>query len=212
MSVDACAPMRKCTLPVLMMLVFGATSAHAESHINLSCSHGRALKKTTLEDGHVRTEKQEVAAAFLIDVDLEHKTINGVYDAPYGQRVEDGSVSIGGYASKSVSEHEPGYQDTISIDRLAGKTTVTHLYLPAGDCAAQHDKVSACRMFVTTTVYDCLPAMTDFPTPIPKMIHAWEIMHRYLRLARMKQMMRHWYTSAKQRFWRIEAEELGLLR
>jgi hypothetical protein len=207
MSIGAPKSVRKCILSVLAVLLFGAASVHAESHINLICSHARMVKKTTLENGRVLTENKELAATFPIDVDLEHKTINGVYDAPGGQRLEDASISIGGFASKFASEHDAGYQDTISIDRLSGRTSVTHLYLPAGDCATRSEKAADCRMSVTTTVYRCLPAVADFPTPIPRMMRAWERLHHYLRLARIKQVMRHWYHAVKEQIWSGAGEE-----
>src|SRR5262249_29438478 len=143
---------------------------------------------------------------FLIDVDLEHKTINGIYDAPYGQRVEDASVSIGGYATKFATEHEPGYQDTISIDRLSGRAVVTHLHLPSSDFTARVGQAASCRMSVTTTTYRCSPAMTDFPTPIPRMMRLWERLHHSFQLTRMKRALRRWYTFMERQ---ISSSEVG---
>jgi hypothetical protein len=177
------------------LLLCSLASAHAENNIHLSCSHGHAVKKTTFQDGHVSTGQEDFASTFQIDVDLEHKTINGAYDAPDGQRLEDASVSIGGYASKFASEHEAGYQDTISIDRLSGRVVITHLYLPSGDCGGRADGTPACRMSITTTVYHCLPAVTDFPTPIPRMMRLWERLHRSFHFARVKRVLSRWYTS-----------------
>jgi hypothetical protein len=205
-SIGAPNSVRKYAVSVLMLLL-GATSGHAGSHVNLTCSQASMVKKTTLENGHVITEKKEIAATFPIDVDLEHKLINGIYDAPEGQRLEDASVSIGGFASKFASEHEAGYQDTISIDRLAGRATVTHLHLPASDCAARLDKAEDCRMSVTTTVYRCEPAVTGFPTPIPRMLRAWERLHHYHLLARIKRTVRRWYHAMKQDIWSGEGEQ-----
>ena len=185
-------PMRM--LLALWLLLCGGASALADNHIYLSCSHGHTTKKTTFADGHVRTEKEQVASTFSIDVDLDNKTINGDYSAPHGQQLENASVGIGGFVSKFPSEHEPGYQDTISIDRFSGRTTVTHRYFPSDDCAARLGNAPSCRISETTTIYRCLPAMKDFPTPIPKLMHAWAKLRHYVRLARLKRTMWRWYT------------------
>jgi hypothetical protein len=186
-------------LSVPLVLVLGVTSAHAESHINLTCTHGRATKKTTFADGQVRTETSAVATTFLVDVDLEHKTINGTYDAPKGQQLANGSVTIGGLATKLASEHEPGFQDTISIDRLSGTTAVTHLYFPADDCETRLGQVAACRTSETLTIYRCLPALTDFPSPMAKMMRLWQRVHHAFHLASMKRAARHWYWAVRRR-------------
>jgi hypothetical protein len=188
--------MRRRTLVALLLLMFVATSAHAESHIYLSCSHGHTVKKTTFEDGRVRTKTEADASLFPVDVDLEHKTINGVYDAPHGQRFENGSISIGGDATKLSTEHEPGYQDTISIDRLSGTTIVTHRYLPSDDCSAR--RVPSCRMLETTTIYHCVPAASDFPTPVPRMMRSWERLSNCFSVARMRRVLHRLYTGLVQ--------------
>jgi hypothetical protein len=187
--------MRRRTLVALLLLTFGTVSVHAENHIYLSCSHGHTVTKTTFEDGRVRTKSGADASPFPIDVDLEHKTINGFYDAPHGQRFGNGSVSIGGDASKLSTEHEPGYQDTISIDRLSGTTIVTHRYLPSDDCIGRLGRVPSCRMLETTTIYHCAPAASDFPTPIPRMVRSWERLSSAFSLARMRRVLRRLYTT-----------------
>ena len=186
--------MRRGALFSILLLLSGV-SVHAENHIYLSCSHGHTVTKTTFEDGRVRTKSGADASPFPIDVDLEHKTINGFYDAPHGQRFENGSVSIGGDTSKLSTEHEPGYQDTISIDRLSGTTIVTHRYLPSDDCIARLGRVPSCRMLETTTIYHCAPAASDFPTPIPRMVRSWERLSSSFSLARMRRVLRRLYTT-----------------
>ena len=186
--------MRRGALFSILLLLSGV-SVHAENHVYLSCSHGHTVTKTTFEDGRVRTKSGADASPFPIDVDLEHKTINGFYDAPHGQRFENGSVSIGGDTSKLSTEHEPGYQDTISIDRLSGTTIVTHRYLPSDDCIGRLGRVPSCRMLETTTIYHCAPAASDFPTPIPRMVRSWERLSSSFSLARMRRVLRRLYTT-----------------
>jgi hypothetical protein len=190
--------MRRRTLVASLLLTFGMVSVHAESHIYLSCSHGQTATKTTFEDGHVHTKSGADASPFPVDVDLEHKTINGFYDAPHGQRFENGSVSIGGDTSKLSTEHDPGYQDTISIDRLSGTTIVTHRYIPSDDCVGRLGRVPSCRMLETTTIYHCAPAAPGFPTPIPKMVRSWERLSSSFSLARMRRVLRRLYTGLVQ--------------
>jgi hypothetical protein len=202
---EGTAPMR--TLLASWLLLCGVVSAHAENHIYLSCSQGHTATKTTFEDGHVQTEREKAASTFPIDVDLDHKTINGVYDAPHGQQLEYASVGIGGHASKLASEHEPGYLDTISIDRFSGRATVRHAYFPPEDCVARLGNAASCRTSETTTVYRCMPAMTDFPTPIPKMTRAWERLRHSVRLARLKRTLWRWYTSMERRILPSEIEQ-----
>jgi hypothetical protein len=184
------------TLVAFLLLLLGVGAAHAESRIHLSCSRGHAVKRTMFEDGHVRTAKEE-AAPFAIDVDLEHKMINGFYDTPHGQQFENGSVTIGGIASKLSSDHEPGYQDTISIDRLSGTAIVTHRDQPADDCADGAGR--ACLTSETTTIYHCLPAEPGFPTPLPRMLRAWERFRHSFTLARMRRVLHRVHMSIERR-------------
>jgi hypothetical protein len=179
---------------VAVLLLLGVASARAESHIVLSCSQAHTVKKTMFEDGHVRTETENDSATFPIDVDFEHKTINGFYEAPHGQQFENGSVSIGGFATKLSTDHEPGYQDTISIDRLSGTAIVTHRYQPSDDCAERLGPAPSCRTSDMTTIYHCAPAALDFPTPIPRMIRSFERLRRSHFLARMRRAWRRVYT------------------
>jgi hypothetical protein len=195
-SCDGGQSMHRRALVALLLLMLGTVSAHAEGHIYLSCSHGHAVTKTTLEDGRVRTKTGAGASPFSVDVDLEHKTINGFYDVPHGQQFENGSVTIGGDATKLSTEHDPGYQDTISIDRLSGTTIVTHRYLPSDDCAGR--RVPSCRMLETTTIYHCGPAATDFPTPIPRMMRSWERLNSAFSLARVRRALRRLYIGLVQ--------------
>ena len=189
--------MRRRTLLASGLLLCIIVSAHADSHIYLSCSLGR-VETTTFEDGHVRTRREKApASGFLIDIDFEHKTINGTYDAPDGQRFENASVTIGGFAGKPASDHEAGYQDAISIDRLSGTATITHRYEPPDDCADRSDRVGSCSTWETTTIYHCLPAATDFPTPIPKMMRLWQrLRHSYL-MSRVRRMWHRLTTSVE---------------
>jgi hypothetical protein len=179
------------------VLLLGLTSAHADSHINLTCTHGRQTKKTTFADGKVRTETSAVTTIFLVDVDLEHKTINGTYDAPGGQQIANGSVTIGGLATRLASEHEPGFQDTIAIDRLSGTTTVTHLYFPADDCETRLGQVADCRTLETLTIYHCLPAMMGFPSPMAKVMRVWGKLHHAFQFASVKRVARRWYWAIR---------------
>lgn len=187
--------MSRRTLLALVLLLFGAVSTYADDHIYLSCRDGHSVKKTIFDDGRTRSVTEGVASTLTIDVDLEQKKINGFYDAPYGQKIENGSVSIGGYASKLSTEHEPGYQDSISIDRLSGTAIVTHVYHPADDCAHQPGHDPSCRQLETETIYRCTPAASDFPTPIPKMMRTWERLRNSLTCARMRRALRHLYHS-----------------
>jgi hypothetical protein len=179
----------------LLLLPFALGSVHADDHIYLSCSHAHQVKKTTFEDGHVQRKAEKDAATFAIDVDLEQKTINGFYDAPYGQRLENGSVTIGGLATKTATERESGYQDTISIDRLSGTAIVIHRYLPPDDCAGGMDHGPSCRLSETTTTYRCVPAVAGFPTPIPRMMRSFERFRRSAFVVRVRRALRRAYTS-----------------
>jgi hypothetical protein len=176
-------------------LLFFAVSAYAEDHIYMFCSDGHSVKKTIFEDGRTRSATEAAASALSVDVDLEHKKINGFYDAPYGQQIENGSVNIGGFASKLATEHESGYQDSISIDRLSGTTIVTHVYHPADDCADHPGQDPSCRQLEITTVYRCAPAASGFPTPIPRMLRSWERLRHYLTWTRMRRALRRIYSS-----------------
>jgi hypothetical protein len=187
--------MSRRTLFALLLFLFGAVPVYAEDHIYLSCSDGHSVKKTIFEDGHTQSAREQVDSALTIDVDLEHKKINGFYDAPYGQQIENGSVSIGGIASKLSTEHEPGYQDSISIDRLSGTAIVTHVYHPADDCAEHSSHDPSCRQLEIVTVYRCAPGASDFPTPIPRMMRSWERLRRSLTWARMRRALRRLYSS-----------------
>jgi hypothetical protein len=190
--------MSRRTLFALVVLLFGAVRAHAEDHIYLFCSDGHSVKKTVFEDGHVRSVTEKTASTLAIDVDLEHKKINDFYDAPHGQQIENGSVSIGGFASKLSTEHESGYQDTISIDRLSGTAIVTHLYNPSDDCADRLGRAPSCRSLETITIYRCAPAASGFPTPIPRMTRAWQRLRSYLTWTRMRRALRRLYYSIEQ--------------
>ena len=187
--------MRARPLFALLLLLFASGPVYADNHIYLYCSHGHKVKQTTSEDGHVRRDAEKDATIFSIDVDLEQKTINGLYDAPYGQRLENGSVTIGGLATKTATEREPGYQDSISIDRLSGTAIVIHRYLPPDDCARSMDHVSPCRASETATTYHCAPAVANFPTPIPRMMRSFERLRRSASLARVRRALRRLYTS-----------------
>jgi hypothetical protein len=178
-----------------MLLLFGAVSAYAEDHIYLSCSDGHSVKKTIFEDGRTRSAVEAAASTFTIDVDLEQKKINGFYDAPHGQQIENGSITIGGYASKLSTEHESGYQDSISIDRLSGTAIVTHVYHPADDCADHPGNDPSCRQLEIVTVYRCAPGASNFPTPIPRMMRSWERLRHFLTCARMRRALRRLYSS-----------------
>jgi len=191
-----------------LLLLCGIGSAQAENsdnHILLSCTPGHTVKKTTFEDGRVRTEKEK-ASALQIDVDLENKKINGRYEAPYGQRFENGSVTIGGYASKLATEHEAGYQDTISIDRLSGAVVVTHLHHPSDDCTERSGRTDVCRMSEATTTYHCAPAVGGFPTPIPKLLRVWERFHHSHFWARMRRAWHRLSTSVERQIWPSESD------
>jgi hypothetical protein len=140
----------------LLLLLVGVVSVRAESHIKLACSQGQTETKTTFADGHVQTQKARAPDALHIDVDLESKTINRFYENVGGQRLEYGSVKIGGLATKPSTEHEPGYQDTISIDRLSGTAIVMHMAFPSDDCADRLGRdAPSCRTSKTTTIYQC---------------------------------------------------------
>jgi hypothetical protein len=187
--------MSRCIAVALVLLTFSAVSAYAEDHIYLSCSDGHSVKKTIFEDGRTRSATEAAASPLTIDVDLEHKKINGFYDAPYGQQIENGSITIGGYASKLSTEHESGYQDSISIDRLSGTAIVTHVYHPADDCADHPGHDPSCRQLEIVTVYRCAPGASDFPTPIPKMMRSWKRLRHFLTWARMRRALRRLYSS-----------------
>jgi hypothetical protein len=147
----------------LLLLLFGVGSVRAESHIKLSCSHGHTEKKTTFADGHMQTQTENAPGAFQIDVDLENKSINRFYENVGGQRLENGSVNIGGLATKQSTEHESGYQDTISIDRLSGTAIVMHMAFPSDDCADRLGRdAPSCRTSKTTTIYQCDGAAPRF--------------------------------------------------
>jgi hypothetical protein len=152
-----------------------------------------------LEDGHVRTEREKSSAPFAIDVDLEHKTINERYDAPAGQQLANGSVSIGGVATKMASEHEPGYQDSISIDRLSGTAIVMHLHDPPTDCVSRLGHVPSCLTSQTTTTYHCEPAATDFPDPVPRMLRVWHRLRRSHLVSETKHVLRRLYFAVERR-------------
>jgi hypothetical protein len=186
--------MRGSILVALLLLALGVAAARAEDHVVLSCSHAHTVKRTMFEDGHVRTETENEPSTFSIDLDLEHKTINEFYEAPHGQQFENGSVSIGGFASKLSTDHESGYQDTISIDRLSGTAIVTHRYLPSDDCAERLGRAPSCRTSDMTTTYRCAPAALDFPTPIPRLMRSFERLRRSHFLARMRRAWRRLYT------------------
>jgi hypothetical protein len=188
--------MSRRTLFALVPLLFVAASAYAEDHIFMSCSGGHSVKKTIFEDGRTQSAAEAAASPTLtIDVDLENKKINGFYDAPYGQQIENGSVNIGGYASKLATEHESGYQDSISIDRLSGTAIVTHVFHPADDCADHPSHDPSCLQLEIMTVYRCAPAASDFPTPIPRMLRSWERLRHYLTWTRMRRALRRIYSS-----------------
>ena len=147
----------------LLVLLVGIVSVRAESHIKLACSQGQTETKTTFADGHVQTQKERAPDTFHIDVDLESKTINQFYENVQGQRLENGSVNIGGLATKPSTEHEPGYQDTISIDRLSGTAIVMHMAFPSDDCAVHLGRdAPSCRTSKTTTIYRCDGDMPRF--------------------------------------------------
>jgi hypothetical protein len=183
------------TLFAIVPPLFVAVSAYADDHIYMSCADGHSVKKTIFEDGRTRSTTEATASSLTVDVDLEHKKINDFYDAPYGQQIENGSVNIGGYASKLATEHESGYQDSISIDRLSGTVIVTHVYHPADDCADHPGHDPSCSQLETTTVYRCAPAASGFPTPIPRMLRSWERLRHYLTWARMRRALRRIYSS-----------------
>jgi hypothetical protein len=187
--------MSRRSLFALVPLLFVAVSAYAEDHIYMSCADGHSVKKTIFEDGRTRTTTEATASTLTIDVDLEHKKINDFYDAPYGQQIENGSVNIGGYASKLATEHDSGYQDSISIDRLSGTAIVTHVYHPSDDCAEHPGHEPSCLQLEITTVYRCAPAAAGFPTPIPRMLRSWERLRHYLTWARMRRALRRIYSS-----------------
>jgi hypothetical protein len=187
--------MSRRTLFALVPLLFIAVSAYAEDHIYMSCVGGHSVKKTIFEDGRTRSTTEATASTLTIDVDLEHKKINDFYDAPYGQQIENGSVNVGGYASKLATEHDSGYQDSISIDRLSGTVIVTHVHHPSDDCADHPDHELSCRQLEITTVYRCAPAASGFPTPIPRMLRSWERLRHYLTWARMRRALRRIYSS-----------------
>src|SRR5262249_1233599 len=157
--------------------------------IHLLCSQGHTERKITLEDGHVRTERESPTVPFAIDIDLEHKTINETYDAPAGTQLGNASVSIGGVATKMASEHEPGYQDSLSIDRFSGTAIVTHLHDPPTDCVSRLGHVASCLMTQTTTTYHCEPAATDFPDPMPRMLKAWHRLRRSHLVSQTKRVL-----------------------
>jgi hypothetical protein len=185
------------TLFALLLPLFGTASGYADDHIYLSCWDGHSIKKTIFEDGRTRRVTEGVALTLGIDIDLEQKKINGFYDAPYGQQIENGSVSIGGFASKLSTARESGYQDSISIDRLSGTAIVTHVYHPADDCADHPGHDPACRQLETVTVYRCTQVASDFPTPIPKMMRIWERLHHSLTWARMRRVLRRLYSAVE---------------
>lgn len=189
--------MSRRTLFAVVLLLFGAISAHADDHIYLSCWDGHSVKKTIFEDGRIRSVTEGVASTLTIDVDLEHKKINDFYDAPYGQQIENGSVSIGGNSSKLSTEHESGYQDSISIDRLSGTAIVTHVYHPADDCTDHSGHDPSCHQSETITIYRCTPGVSDFPTPIPKMMRLWQRFRHSLTWARMRRVLRRLYYSVE---------------
>jgi hypothetical protein len=187
--------MSRRTLFAIVPPLFVAVSAYADDHIYMSCADGHSVKKTIFEDGRTRSTTEATASSLTVDVDLEHKKINDFYDAPYGQQIENGSVNIGGYASKLATEHESGYQDSISIDRLSGTVIVTHVYHPADDCADHPGHDPSCSQLETTTVYRCAPAASGFPTPIPRMLRSWERLRHYLTWPRMRRALRRIYSS-----------------
>jgi len=189
------------------LILLSVAGARADGHTHLSCVADHALK-TTFDDGHVHNARAAAPASrFAIDIDFEHKTINGTYDAPSGQQFENASVTIGGYASKPASEHEAGYQDTISIDRISGTVVVTHRVEPPDDCA---EHVASCRMSETTVIYRCTPGVSGFPTPIPRMIRWWERLRHSAVLARMRHVWRRLTTSVERHLAPIVVEPIAV--
>jgi hypothetical protein len=138
----------------LTCLALSSAPVLAGEHVYLSCVPRSTETTTKYVDGREETEKElPVKMSFPIDVDLEHRFINGV-DLPLDQ---SNAVSFRGLETfVADSKYRSSWSTSITIDRSTGLASLSATWMMPHACRDEwKGNKDACKEASSETVYQC---------------------------------------------------------
>jgi hypothetical protein len=145
----------------LTYVALSSASVFADEHVFLSCTPRSTDTTTKFADGRVETEKElPVKMSFPIDVDLEHRFINGV-DLPLDH--SNAVLFRGLEAFLADSKYRRSSYTSMTIDRLTGLASLSAAWMMPDACRDEwKGNKGACKETSSETVYQCEPASPKF--------------------------------------------------
>jgi hypothetical protein len=146
---------------VLTFVALSSVPAFAGNHIYLSCVPRSVETTTKFADGRVETEKElPVKMSFEIDVDLEHRFINGV-NLPLDR--SSGVLFRGLETVVADSKYRASWYTSMTIDRLTGLSSLSATWVMPHACRDEwKGNKDACKEASSETVYQCEPDSPRF--------------------------------------------------
>jgi hypothetical protein len=149
------------TATILAYIALSSVPAFAGDHIYLSCVPRSTETTTKFADGRVETEKDlPLKVSFEIDVDLEHRFINGV-NLPLDQ---SSTVVFRGLETfVADSKYRSSWSTSMTIDRSTGLASLSAAWMMPHACRDEwKSNKDACKEASSETVYQCEPDSPRF--------------------------------------------------
>ena len=149
------------TAMILTCIALSSVPAFAGDHIYLSCVPSSTETTTKFADGRVETEKElPVKMSFEIDVDLEHRFINGV-NLPLDR--SSGVLLRGLETVVADSKYRSSRYTSMTIDRSTGLASLSAAWMMPHACRDEwKGNKDACKEASSETVYQCEPDSPRF--------------------------------------------------
>jgi hypothetical protein len=146
---------------VLAYVALSSVPVFAGDHIYLSCVPQSVETTTKFADGRVKTEKEPpLKVSFEIDVDLEHRFIDGV-NLPLDQ--SSAVLFRGLETSVADSKYHSSWYTSMTIDRLTGLASLSAAWMMPHACRDEwKGNKGACKEASSETLYQCEPDSPRF--------------------------------------------------
>ena len=155
-------------------VALSSVPASAGDHIYLSCVPHSLETTTKFANGRVETEKElPLKVSFEIDVDLEHRFINGV-NLPLEH---SSALSFRGLETfVSGSKYRSSWSTSMTIDMLTGWAWLSATWAMPRACSDEwKSNKGACKEATSETVYQCEPGSprSDVTDAQPRRTPSW---------------------------------------
>ena len=155
-------------------VALSSVPASAGDHIYLSCVPHSLETTTKFANGRMETEKElPLKVSFEIDVDLEHRFINGV-NLPLDQ--SSALLFRGSDTFVAGSKYRSSWSTSMTIDRLTGWASLSATWAMPRACRDEwKGNKGACKEASSVTVYQCEPGSlrSDVTNAQPRRTSSW---------------------------------------